>query len=480
MKLSLAQANADCHGNLICQEHQRETLLTGASSDHRQTKKGDLFVCIKGERHDGHTFAHDAIAKGATAILAERNPFTQNPNSPQIPMILVENSVKALGMIAKKRRHAYASNSEHTVIGITGTAGKTSLKELLAHILSIDCDTLTPQNGRVAKNPLNHNTQIGMPIAMLNASGDENFWVFEAGISHAHDMDELGAILEPDLAIILNVSSGHNEGLGDLGVAHYKARFCKYIRKNGMALISADYADLVDEVKKINPPTTYFSAQDKTIPYFGTYQSINADGLGTYELVINDTTMHVTSHFIGKYGAENCIAAASAAHILNIPATCIEKGIETMPIPQGRFNRQHIENWILIDDSYNSNPLSSLRMLESAHEIAQTRNFYALFGEMKELGDLTQDEHVKLGYAIACQNIQVIYWVGKMQNEIQQGLKQGNYSGLFIPVKTPYEFLTHLKTVQTKKEMALMLFKGSRSNHLEDYVHIFTENCHAL
>ena len=193
-------------------------VVTGVASDSRAVKPGDLFVCVPGERTDGHDHAAEAVRAGAVAVLAERDPFEGEVNARVLltPVLLADNSVAALGRLG----HAWRAAFRGKVVGVTGTAGKTTLKELLAHILA--------GRGATARNPLNLNTQIGLPVSMLGADGDEAFWVMEAGISHAGDMDELGPVLEPDLAVILNVGDTvtvkYAEGEGSILQAYSVAK----------------------------------------------------------------------------------------------------------------------------------------------------------------------------------------------------------------------------------------------------------------
>jgi len=209
-------------------------IVEGVGTDSRAVKPGSLFVCIPGETFDGHDFAVKAIEAGAAALLVSRNPFDAVP---PVPLILVEDTVKALGKLAHCWRERLG---ETRVIGLTGTAGKTTVKELLAQVLS--------RCGLTAKTHMNLNNQIGLPLSMLAATGEEAFWVMEAGISHPNDMDELGAILEPDLALILNVGPGHAAGLGDRGTAHYKSKLLAHLAPGGTAIISADYPDLARDL----------------------------------------------------------------------------------------------------------------------------------------------------------------------------------------------------------------------------------------
>lgn len=516
MNISLTQAIQDANAQCIYQEDALLVRLTGAASDNRLVKEGDIFICIKGNTVDGHSFAKDAMERGAKAILAEYNPFAEEfGDSPPIPVLLVEDSVKALGKLAHARRQAYKENKKHKVIAITGTAGKTSVKELIAHILSIEItenNSMCINENRVAKNPLNHNTQIGMPIAILNASGKEKFWVLELGISHAHDMEELGAILEPDLALILNVGSGHTEGLGEKGVAYHKASLLKYIQNEGIAFVSHDYPELVQEAshyKNIHYFSTIINTSKKqdnnnTIYATAKYLGINEQMHGQYQINLENTSFTVSSPFLGTSGAENCLAGACISNALDISKEIIVHACKNMPIPNRRFNRVTLHNWDIIDDCYNANPLSSARMVESAKELAKNKDFYALMGEMKELGKTAYDEHKKLGQILAIAGVKVLFWVGEQKEALLEGLYSKAFTGIFIPLVSPEDFISQLTNIQknTVKHMTnldtdkthtgeksqdeksqieyLILFKGSRSNHLENYVSSFKEYCHVL
>lgn len=445
-----------------------DIVLTGAASDNRAVKPGDLFVCVPGERTDGHLYAADAVRAGAAAVLAERDPFEGEVNARMLltPVLLADNSVAALGRLG----HAWRAEFPGRVVGVTGTAGKTTLKELLAHILSV--------RGATARNPLNLNTQIGLPVSMLNATGDEDFWVMEAGISHAGDMDELGPVLEPDLAVILNVGAGHVEGLGGKGVARCKAALLKYLAPGGQALVSADYPDLVRETRALCPTAVYFSTTGKQMPYRATYLGLGEDGRGRYRLRLDGESLDVTCALSGSYGAENVIAAAAAAHLLGLSAEEIARGLEGAEPPAQRFARLSVPGWTVIDDSYNANPLSCARMLEAAAELARDKALVCVMGEMLELGDEADREHIELGRALA--PARAVFWLGGHADEVREGLAKEHFTGLFRALARPGDFLPAFAEwdgARTDREReGLMLFKGSRGNRLERLVQAFIEN----
>ena len=443
-------------------------VVTGVASDSRAVKPGDLFVCVPGERTDGHDHAAEAVRAGAVAVLAERDPFEGEVNARVLltPVLLADNSVAALGRLG----HAWRAAFRGKVVGVTGTAGKTTLKELLAHILA--------GRGATARNPLNLNTQIGLPVSMLGADGDEAFWVMEAGISHAGDMDELGPVLEPDLAVILNVGAGHVQGLGGKGVARCKAALLKYLAPGAQALVSADYPDLVREARALCPAAVYFSTTGKQMPYRAAYLGLGEDGRGRYRLRLDGESLDVACSLPGPYGAGNGIAAAAAAHLLGLSAEEIARGLEGAALPAQRFARLSVPGWTVIDDSYNANPLSCARMLEAAAELARDRALVCVMGEMLELGDEADREHVELGRALAV--ARAVFWLGGHADEVREGLEKEHFAGLFRPLARPEDFLPAFadwdNARSDRDREGLMLFKGSRGNRLERLVNAFTES----
>ena len=446
--------------------------ITGASSDSRTVSPGDLFVCVPGERTDGHDHAADAVKAGAAAVLAQRDPFSGEAGSrlPLTPVLLADNSVAALGRLG----HAWRAAFRGKVAGVTGTAGKTTLKELLAHVLA--------GHGKTARNPLNLNTQIGLPLSMLRTGGDETFWVMEAGISHAGDMDELGPIMEPDLAVILNVGAGHTEGLGGRGVAQCKARLLKYLAPGAQALVSADYPDLVRETRAVCPTAVYFSTTGKQMPYRASYLGPATDpdgnGRGRYRLWLDGDSLDVTCALTGPYGAENVVAAAAAAHLLGLSTEEIAAGIGSAALPAQRFARLIVPGWTLIDDSYNANPLSCARMIEAAAELARDKALVCVMGEMLELGDEADRQHVELGRALAC--ARAVFWVGGHADRVREGLDKEHFSGLFRALARPEDFLPAFAEWQGARPdrdgEGLILFKGSRGNRLVRLVNAFAES----
>lgn len=442
-----------------------DVVPTGVQTDTRVIKQGELFFCISGERFDGHTFAHAAVEKGACAIVAERPPFTMDEmcglrcQEGGMPLLMVRNSVEALGKLAAYHRaHAAA-----TVVGVTGTAGKTTVKELLAQVLSV--------RGETARNHLNLNNQIGLPVSMLAASGDEAFWVMEAGISEPQDMDELATVLRPDLALVLNVGSGHTQGLGDKGVAYYKARMLNYIAQGGIGLVSGDYPDLVREATHNFRQVRFFSVQDETADFYATYLGPESALQGRYAVRLEQRKFEIVAPFRGAFAAENVVAVAAAAYLLGLKSDEIIAGFAQARLPERRFCCQKRGNWLVIDDCYNANPLSSTRMVETAAEMAEEKPLMLVMGEMLELGNEAQSAHIQLGRDMAKAAPAAVFWAGGHGDDVARGLTEGGWQGELCIVQSPEEFVNRF--MDTPLRSGLALFKGSRGNRLERLVAAF-------
>lgn len=430
----------------------------GAAIDSRAVKKGDIFFCLPGERVDGHDFAAAAVEKGALAVVATRDPFA--PGAAPVPVLLVEDPVAALGTLGA----AHRLSARATVIGITGTSGKTSVKEVLASVLA--------QSGVTAKNHMNLNNQIGLPLSMLNAPVDAAYWVMEVGISKPRDMDELGAMLWPDIAVILNAGAGHVEELGDKGVAHHKARLLGYVMNGGHALVNADYPELVKEASEYATDVIYFSAKCADEPFYASY--MEPDGArGRYHLFMEGHDMAVNAPFQGEFGAENVAVIGAVAHILGLTAPEIAAGFARAKLPAQRFAVRESGPYVLIDDSYNANPLSMAGALETAHNMALARDegLILVLGEMGELGTESARHHKELGRAVAAAAPERVFWKGGHGAEVCEGLAEAGYECAFTVLECAEDFASVVAA--NFPASGVVLFKGSRSNKLENLVAVF-------
>lgn len=438
---------------------QEDCDITAVVTDSRAVRPGTLFVCLEGEHADGHAYALKAQESGAAALLGTRPPQAM-PAGLHVPYLHVADAVKALGRMAALWRDRCP---DVRVIAVTGTAGKTTVKELLAGTLALA--------GKTARNAANLNNQIGLPLSVLGTDGDEAYWVMEVGISHEGDMDELGEILRPDVALILNAGVGHTEGLGARGVAWHKARLLRYVPRNGLCLISADYPDLVREARAVRGDLHYFTAEGRPLQFRGAPAGTEGDR-GRYRLSLDGRACDVLAPFRGGYGAENCIAVAAVASLLGLTPETITGGLAGAKLPAQRFVREQVGPWRVIDDTYNANPLSMARMLDAASELARGEGgLVAVLGEMRELGEAAAREHERLGRRLADIRPCAVFWKGGQAEAVRAGLEQGGYTGPFFTPADAGEFCARLREVGgASARRGLVLFKGSRGNALEEWL----------
>ncbi len=449
--ISLCLTGADLPGPL------GDRSIAAVRTDSREVKPGDLFFCLKGERFDAHDFAVQVSEAGAAAIVAER----ELPGV-SCPVLLVQDTLVALGALARFWRGLTRAQ----VVAVTGTAGKTTVKELIAQTLA------HPQGGglSVARNHKNFNNQVGLPLSMLAASGAERAWVMEAGISRPHDMAELGGIVAPDLALVLNIGPAHLEGLGDLsGVAKAKAALLSFVRPGGVALCSLDYPELWAAAKAVRPGVIGFSAQDSGAKYFARFVEALPGGRGLYEISARGETFAAELPACGAHFAENAAAVAAACTELGLTPTQIAGGLKHAVLPDQRFCCVDAGGWRVVDDTYNANPLSMRRSMEAARLMAANGRLVLVLGDMKELGPGAAGAHEELGALLPGLKPAAVFFAGEHAGAVAKG---AGAAVAVAEVSDPAEVLAALAALPKNGQPGTILVKGSRSCRMERYAKV--------
>ncbi len=438
--------------------------VTSVVSDSREVRPGALFVCVPGERVDGHDFAVSACSAGAAAVLASHEPAGLGAAFPSVPVLMVSDTVKALGRVARAARDAFKG----VVTGLTGTAGKTTTREWLMASLAAA--------GTVAGTKGNYNNQLGLPLCLLAAGGQENFWVFECGISRAGDMEELGAILAPDIAVVLNAGEGHTEGLGHRSTAFHKTRLFGSVKPGGICVASADYPDLVRLALDSRPDTLFFSAGGATaaLPAGQPCCCVREEGDGTFAVTVTldgrRHEEHMSCPLGGRAGAENLACVCLVCALLGVDFSHVRAGLAAAGVPGSRYRRLFAGRALVIDDSYNANPLSMSRMLALARAEAGAREsaFAVVLGEMGELGEASEPAHRRLGAEVSGLKPLFVLWKGGHADSVRAGLSPGIP---FCTFSSDAEFEKVLRGLNPPPDITV-LCKGSRANHLESVVSI--------
>lgn len=375
------------------------TLWSGGALDSRLVEGGELFFALPGARTDGHRFVSDALAAGAAAAVIHRE--VEAPGN--APLVRVEDTVEGLRALARSLRDEIPER----LLALTGSVGKTTTKEILARLLS--------RRFRVARSPGNLNTLYGFPLSLMGIPDDTQWMVAEMGMSTPGELGALSRLGRPDVALLLNVRPVHLESLESLeAVAEAKAEILEGLSDQGTLV-----ANLADpRVRKIaagHPgPVVSYGMETRETDYEARDLEPRERGGSRFRLRTPDGEIEVELPLHGLYNAENFLAAASCAHHLGVPASELAAGALDLVAGPGRGQVHSLPGEIVVvDDSYNSNPIALERALESARNLPGQRHL-AILGEMLELGTDGPRFHREAGVAAASRGFAPIVGVGEL------------------------------------------------------------------
>jgi UDP-N-acetylmuramoyl-tripeptide--D-alanyl-D-alanine ligase len=373
---------------LECAPFEGDLVFTGITTDSRQIVPGMLFAALSGQTFDGHDYIQQAEDRGAVAVLVSRNVQTS------LPQLQVVDVLAALGTLAGYWRGECPAK----VVGITGSNGKTTVKEMVANILM--------QVGEVLATKGNFNNELGLPLTLFQLNKTHDYAVIEMGASKPGDIAYLAAIARPDVGLITNVGPAHLQGFINVrGVAQAKGELFAALPEDGTAIFNAA-EPWVEMWKNINKAgtTLYFNGDGKD--HIQAHQG--ADGVvvttpaGEFSLQLP---------LPGQHNLTNALAATAVCLALDIPLTHIRTGLETVsPVP-GRLSLKHASaGWTVIDDTYNANPAS----LYAALQVLATQGGepWLVMGDMKELGSDSRKMHAELGDAARILGVKRLFALG--------------------------------------------------------------------
>ena len=357
--------------------------VSGIFTDTRIASPGALFVALSGERFDAHNFLDKAVAAGAAALCVERSKAHLAP--PGIPLLLSENTLVSYQRLAEFHRRRFTGV---TVFGITGSVGKTSVKEMLRAI----CTEAAGSEEKVLWTLENTNNQIGVPLNLFRLNSRHRYAVLEAGTNHFGEIAPLGRTIVPDVALVNSVAPCHLEFLRDLeGVAEEKSHICDALSSQGTAIFPAECPQLEILKRNVSGKIMLFGkdAGDVRCTYLGGSLKGSRVRLSfpggeeiTFELPLS-----------GAHQAMNAAAAAAAAFSAGIAPETIAEGLKKTLLPGGRNRIFRSGSVICIDDTYNANPVAVCAALRNLKEFADPEKTVLLLGEMRELGGAAQEAH---------------------------------------------------------------------------------------
>ncbi len=437
--------NLNTIASLLSQSCLFNTDITGVCIDSRILTPGNLFIAIQGEQFDGHDYIKEAEAKGAVAAVVHR----ALPDI-QIPQFVVEDTIMALAKLAA----AHRQDIHCPVIALTGSNGKTTVKEMIASIL--------PQPSQATKGNLNNH--IGAPLSVLELNKQHQYAVFELGANHPGEIAHTVAIVHPDVTLINNIAPAHVEGFGSIdGVARAKGEIHQGLSFDGTVVINEDDAyahfwdDLISDKKTIR-----FSALNPADVYA---QDIRMDthGRGHFSLILPNGRADIELQVPGLHNVRNALAAASCCYAVGLSIQDIQKGLNQFTGVKGRMTVLAGKNeTTIIDDTYNANLRSVLTALEVLAQRSGKKIF--VFGDMGELGEWAKQHHEEVGLAAKQLGVDRFYSCGNYSLLASQafGVSARHFSSQSDLVQSLLEELGPDTTV---------LVKGSRSSAMEKIVH---------
>ena len=380
---------------------QQDPMISSIVADSRKVEYGSLFAALPGSQVDGHDFAHSATEMGALALLLDHHLDIE------VPQLVVPDVLKALGQIAQLLRLTL----DPLVICITGSNGKTTVKEMLASILR--------QNEQVLATSGNYNNELGVPLTLFQLQQGHRYAVLELGASKIGDIAYLADIAQPDIGLITNIGPAHLEGFGsEEGVARTKGELLSFLPQRGHAILNGDqpWCALWRDTSSAGKVLSFGESADNDVhPGTDPATPVMITPEGVFDL-------HLT--LPGRHNLVNAAAATAAALALKIPLESIRAGLEAVkPVP-GRLNLIHVETgWTVIDDTYNANPASLYSALQVLAGMQGTA--WLVLGDMKELGENSRKLHAEVGEAAKILGVSRVFATGELSSLTVDAFGQG-------------------------------------------------------
>jgi len=451
--LTLENISKACNGSLfLINGDDAEKEAASVIIDSRKSEKGCVFVATKGERVDGHSFIPDVWSKGALAVICEDIPEKVTGN-----YIQVKDSFQALKDIAE----FYRMQLDVKIIGIAGSVGKTSTKEMVASVIS--------QKYHVQKTAGNFNNEVGVPLTIFTIDESHEVAVVEMGISDFHEMSRLSKIVKPDICIMTNIGPCHLEKLIDLdGVLKAKTEIFESMNKAGNVILNGDDEKL-RTVKRVHDKTPMFFGRGDSNDVYA--KDVKNKGLLGTECTIcfKGGSFSVTVPLPGEHHVMNALAATQAGLILKMSVDEIREGIESVKATTGRSNIISTDKYIVIDDCYNANPKSMKAALDLL-SLADSKKA-AVLGDMFELGSEEEELHGQIGQYVSKINPDLLICIGKLSTNIYD--RADLHCGKKVYFEEIDDAMEQIKSLLGElggEEKPAVLIKASHGMHFEKIV----------
>lgn len=428
--------------------------ITNVSTDSRVIAPGDLFIALRGPNFDGSAFVADVKAKGAAAVVVEHKVVVD------IPQIVVADTRLALGQLAAEVKARLAPKT----VAVTGSAGKTTVKEMMAAILSC--------RGPVLATKGNFNNDIGVPLTMLRLTAEHQYAVLELGANHQGEIAYTTSLAKPDVAIITNVAASHLEGFGDLyGVARAKGEIFNAITADGLAIVPAD-SDYRDYwLERLQGKRVLQFALNGEADFTAENIVLDDNGCAGFDLICPQGRCQLQLTLPGKHNVANALAAAAATLELGATLNDVQLGLAQMAAVKGRTNISRVtEQLRLIDDTYNAN----VESVKAAIDLLASYPGYRVLvlGDMAELGADARLYHEEIGLYAKKTGINLLFTLGVLSQSASD-----LFNGQGAHFSSRQTLLQRLLPLLSEQQEVTLLVKGSRSAKMELVVQDLLERC---
>lgn len=401
-KFTLGEIAEACGGKFAGSDSDKNIEITSVERDSRQIKNGSLFLAIKGERVDGHDYIEKCYESGAVCAVCEKSPVNADK-----PYILVDSTLDAVKKIAK----TYRKKFDIPVVGVSGSVGKTSTKEMLYAVLS--------QKFKTHKTQGNLNNELGVPLTLLSMPEDTQAAVIEMGISDFGEMTRLSEMVQPTICVLTIIGCCHLENLVDRdGVLKAKTEMFKNAAQNAEYILNGD-DDKLYSVTEVNGKKPIYFGFASDNDYFAEDIKNNGEGGISCALCFDNTKLNVTIPAIGSYMVSNALAAVAAGRLLGLSDEQLINGVESYKTVGSRANVINTGKIRIIDDCYNANPTSVKASLDTLVNFSGRK--VAILGDMKELGTDELKLHLETGKYAKEKGVDLVIAAGELAKELAKG-----------------------------------------------------------
>lgn len=441
--------------NAVLKKLTASSVFGGVTTDTRKVEEGMLFVALKGEKFDGHDFIAQAAQKGAIGAIVNKDYDVSLLEDVDIDVLAVEDTLKAYQDLAKFWRSKFSI----PVIGITGSNGKTTTKDLTAAVLS--------GKWNVLKTQANFNNEIGLPMTLLQINKTHDAAVVEMGMRGLGQIKALTEIARPTIGVITNVGETHLELLGTIeNIAKAKGEMAQAIEINGKVILNADD----EHVAKMHEITKAHAV------YFGINRSADVkafdikteDGKTEFEAIVGEKMAHFTLNMLGIHNVYNCLAALAVGYACGLTIEEMQKGLSSFRPTAMRFEYRKIGDFSIINDAYNASPASTRAALKNLAQVANGRKILVM-GDMFELGSVETAAHEAIAQQAQEAGVSVLITRGKLTENTAVKARE-------LGMEQVYECESHEAAVAVLKKVLqkgdTVLFKGSHGMHMEKIIEL--------